>query len=212
MTWSTFLCLACLLLARLCNSTADPTFFGDKYLITSEDSNKFLGCGSDFLCSMSDMANAVEADGWTETSTQGYVQFIGNDGQWALDVQDTMMNFSSQTGYKVFANTNTTVSVAKDFAEGQLWTLSSWPDGSYQIKNLNFKNFALDVDDSVTPFVNSNSTNTGLSGQKWFFWSVNPQVTQTSTVTAVVTANTLAVSTVTVTTTVCVAQKVRLCH
>ncbi|KAE9375222.1 hypothetical protein N431DRAFT_463320 [Stipitochalara longipes BDJ] len=204
MTWSTAFLLSCVLLARPGGSTTDPTIYGGKYLITSEDTNKFLGCGSDFLCSMADMSEAVESWGWTRTQNQGYDQYIGNDGTWALDVQSTEMTFGSQKGYKVFANTDMSVTVGNPGSQqGQLWTLYAWPDGSYQIQNLNFDGYALDVDSGVTPFVNSVDDDNTLRGQYWFLWSVYPQFTTTTISTTVVTVNTLAASTVTVTTTVC---------
>ncbi|PMD30176.1 hypothetical protein L207DRAFT_227811 [Hyaloscypha variabilis F] len=109
----------------------------------------------------------------------------------------------AQTGYNVYGNTDMTVSVSGDHHEGQLWSLGALEDGSYQILNLNFLNYALDIQNGVTPFVNSDDSPSSLSGQHWFFWSVYPQFTTTTIATTVVTVNTLAASTVVVTTTIC---------
>jgi hypothetical protein len=152
---------------------------------------------------MEPMSDALESDGWSDVSNQGYVQFIGDNGAFALDCDDVETTFSAQTGYNVYGNTDMTVSVSGDHHEGQLWSLGALEDGSYQILNLNFLNYALDIDSGVTPFVNSDDSPSSLSGQHWFFWSVYPQFTTTTIATTVVTVNTLAASTVVVTTTIC---------
>jgi hypothetical protein len=189
-----------MLLARPTQSYSDPTYIGSKYLITSEATGDYLTCGTDTACSMLDISGAQEIDGWKFLSTDSYWQFIGNDGSWALDVQDVPQSFHQQTGEKVFANIDT--DVEGNSGRAQLWNLISWPDGSYQVQNTVFENSALDVD-GQTPFVNTDGGNSSLSGQYWYFRSVEPQVTTTVFTTSTQTVNTLAVSTVTVTTTVC---------
>jgi hypothetical protein len=201
------LLLACLLLARPSQSFSDPTFIGSKYLISSEATGDYLTCGTDTLCSMQPLSGAHETDGWTMLSTDSYWQFIGNDGSWALDVQNSVQSFQQQTGEKVFANTETDVEPNLD--QGQLWSLIPWPDGSYQLQNIGWSNGALDVDEGVTPFVNTVNSDSSLTGQYWYFLSVQPQVTTTVFTTSTQTVNTLAATTVTVTTTVC-PNKVRI--
>lgn len=201
MTRYTALLLASMLLARPSRSFPDPVSSGSEYLITSEATSYYLACGTDTLCSNQPVSGAAELDGWIVNSIGSYWQFIGHDGIWALGVQNEVQKFFQQTGEKVFANTDTDVTSGQH--QAQLWALHSWPDGSYQIQNVHWNNGALDVNNSVTPFVNVVNDDPSLSGQYWWFLSVQPQVTTTVFTTITQTVNSLAASTVTATTTVC---------
>jgi hypothetical protein len=189
-----------LLLARSGHSFSDPIFTGEKYILTSEvtGNSTYLGCGDDQLCSIIALASAQEHDGWTADNIAGTSwQFLIRDGTWAMDVQSTNQTFGATTGEKIFANNNTAG------GKSQLWNLISQSDGAYELNNVQFGG-ALDVDDNVTRFVNTDAEQNGnLKGQYWTFRSVYPQVTSTIQITTTSTVNIAAASTVMVTTTVC---------
>jgi hypothetical protein len=197
------LLLICMLQARPGRSFEDPISNGNKYLMSSENPGQvyYLGCGDDMKCSMVPLVGAQEHDGWTAVEISGASwQFLIRDGSWALDVRDTTQTFSQTTGNEIYGNPNVDTQLTS-----QLWTLEDQSDGTYQLDSMWKSPGALDVDitdNLYTPFANG-KVGSDLSGQYWYFRSVYPQTTLTSTSTSVVTVNSYAGSTVTVTTTIC---------
>lgn len=197
------LLLACILQARLGRSYEDPIYDGEKYLMSSKNtgSDYYLGCGDDMKCSMVSLVNAHEYDGWTVKHISDVTyQFLIRDGSWALDVVgSTTQAFGNTEGNPIFANADINSYTS---LRAQLWVLTSQSDGTYRLDNVWKNPGALDVDQGVTPFVNEN-VGSGFNGQYWFFRSVFPQTTTTFVSTSIVTVNSYASSTVTVTTTMC---------
>jgi len=154
----------------------------------------YLGCGDDNFCSILSIDNAQEHDGWTAHDLgNGNWGFRIRGDSWALDV---MAN-----GEGVFANPDIHDSSWSVSDNGQLWGLFVWSDDTSLLFNTAWQK-TLDVENNVTPFVNSQQAE-NLLGQHWYFRSVEPQTTTTSTTTTTVTENAEATSTTTITVTTC---------
>jgi hypothetical protein len=178
-----------MVLTRTVQCLPDPIINGSKYLMSASITGDgyYLGCGDDYQCSILPISGAEEHDGWTIHVVDSTFRLHIRDDLWALAVQSN--------GVAIFGDT-----VLTDSNAGEIWNLWGWPDGTYQLYN-GFWNKSLDVE-NVTLFMNSDA-NVNLMGQHWYFRSVEPQVTVTSTITSTYTVNNEANSTTTVTVTTC---------
>jgi hypothetical protein len=181
------LLFALILFIRAAEGSSDPLNVGSAYLMSVEveGDDYYLGCGDDFQCSILPISDAELHDGWTvHNNGDGTWGFRIRGDSWALDVH--------ANGFNIFADTET------DSHPGERWGLFRWSDGTYQLYN-NFWQKNLDVKNNVTPFMNSNPG----PGQHWYFRSVEPLTTVTSTITSTSIVDAQATSTVTQTITTC---------
>lgn len=170
----------------------NPLSDGATYMMSSSANGNgyYLGCGDDRECSMEDIDGFTADDGWTLHWINPEWRINSRGDTWALDVHST--------GTNVFAD-----NTISDAQAGELWDLVGWSDGTYKIQNPFWSDKCVDTNGDAP--IMSDEDESAL-GQHWYFRSVSPQETVTSTTTSTSTLFVEASTTITTSITTCLAK------